>query len=80
MDKLNLFNKLINKKRVSLFVDAANILYSQQSLGWKIDYKKLIKYFKKKTIPEKQKTSNDRKNIFVNYIKILTQSRKLNQK
>jgi len=49
MDKVNLFNKLINKKKVSLFIDAANILYSQQSLGWKIDYKKLIKYFEKKT-------------------------------
>jgi len=49
MDKINLFSKLISKKRVSLFIDAANILYSQQSLGWKIDYKKLIKYFKKRT-------------------------------
>lgn len=49
MDKIDIFNKLINKRRTSIFIDAANILYSQQSLGWKIDYKKLIKYFKKRT-------------------------------
>lgn len=49
MDKVSIFNNIINKKKVSVFIDAANILYSQQSLGWKIDYKKLIKYFKKKT-------------------------------
>jgi uncharacterized LabA/DUF88 family protein len=33
--------------RVYVFVDAANILYSQQSLGWRVDYKKLQEYFKK---------------------------------
>ncbi len=33
--------------RVFVFVDAANILYSQQSLGWKVDYEKLKKYFEK---------------------------------
>lgn len=32
-----------------MFIDAANILYSQQTLGWDIDYKKLIQYFKKNT-------------------------------
>ena len=32
-----------------MFIDAANILYSQQTLGWEIDYKKLIEYFKKNT-------------------------------
>ena len=35
------------KGRVYVFVDAANILYSQQSLGWHVDYKKLQEYFKK---------------------------------
>ena len=33
------------KGRVYVFVDAANILYSQQDLNWKIDYKKLKEYF-----------------------------------
>ena len=33
------------KGRVYVFIDAANILYSQQTLGWRVDYKKLKKYF-----------------------------------
>lgn len=33
------------KGKVCVFVDAANILYSQQTLGWKVDYKKLKEYF-----------------------------------
>ncbi|MEK7147025.1 MAG: NYN domain-containing protein [Patescibacteria group bacterium] len=35
------------KGRVYVFVDAANILYSQQTLRWRVDYKKLQEYFKK---------------------------------
>jgi uncharacterized LabA/DUF88 family protein len=35
------------KNRIAVFIDAANILYSQQSLGWQVDYKKLSAYFKK---------------------------------
>ncbi|MBI3589511.1 MAG: NYN domain-containing protein [Candidatus Liptonbacteria bacterium] len=35
------------KGRVYVFVDAANILYSQQTLRWKVDYKRLKEYFKK---------------------------------
>lgn len=31
--------------RVAVYIDAANILYSQQTLGWQVDYKKLIEYF-----------------------------------
>ena len=31
--------------RVFVFIDAANILYSQQTLRWKVDYEKLKKYF-----------------------------------
>ena len=27
-----------------VFIDAANIIYSQKTLGWKVDYEKLIKY------------------------------------
>lgn len=33
--------------RVYVFVDAANILYSQQTLQWRVDYKKLKEYFEK---------------------------------
>lgn len=33
------------KGRVFVFVDAANILYSQQTLCWRVDYEKLKKYF-----------------------------------
>jgi len=35
------------KGRVYVFVDVANILYSQQSLRWRVDYKKLKEYFEK---------------------------------
>lgn len=35
------------KGKVAVFIDAANILYSQQTLGWEVDYKNLIKYFNK---------------------------------
>ncbi len=33
--------------RVFVFIDAANILYSQQTLHWRIDYKKLKEYFQR---------------------------------
>ena len=33
------------KGRTYIFIDAANILYSQQTLGWRVDYKKLKEYF-----------------------------------
>ena len=33
------------KDRVFVFIDAANILYSQQKLGWRVDYKQLKEYF-----------------------------------
>lgn len=33
------------KGRVFVFIDAANILYSQQTLRWRVDYEKLKKYF-----------------------------------
>jgi uncharacterized LabA/DUF88 family protein len=35
------------KGRVYVFIDAANILYSQQTSGWRVDYEKLKKYFEK---------------------------------
>ena len=34
--------------RVAIFIDAANILYSQRDLGWQVDYKKLAAYFREK--------------------------------
>jgi len=32
------------KGRIFVFIDAANVLYSQKTLGWKIDYQKLKQY------------------------------------
>jgi len=34
------------KGRVAVFIDAANVLYSQKDMGWEIDYKKLMAYLK----------------------------------
>ncbi|MBM3713877.1 MAG: NYN domain-containing protein [Actinobacteria bacterium] len=34
------------KGRVAVFIDASNIYFSQKTLGWKIDFKKLLNYFK----------------------------------
>lgn len=33
--------------KTAVFIDAANILYSQKDLGWKIDYQKLKNYLEK---------------------------------
>ena len=41
-----MINKFV-KGEVYVFIDAANILYSQQTLGWRIDYTKLKEYFQK---------------------------------
>ena len=35
------------KGKVYIFIDAANTFYAQRTLGWKISYEKLMKYFKK---------------------------------
>ena len=35
------------KGRTYVFIDAANILYSQQTLGWRVDYAKLKQYLAK---------------------------------
>lgn len=37
----------IAKGKVYVFVDAANIFYTQRTLGWKISYKRLKEYFQK---------------------------------
>ena len=34
------------KGRTYVFIDAANLFYCQRTLGWKIAYAKLMKYFK----------------------------------
>jgi uncharacterized LabA/DUF88 family protein len=34
---------------VFVFIDASNIYFSQRRLGWKIDFQKLIEYFKSNT-------------------------------
>lgn len=39
--------KELKLDRVFVCIDAANIIYSQKSLGWKIDYGKLKDYFEK---------------------------------
>ena len=41
-----MINKFI-KGKVYVFIDVANIFYSQRTLKWKISYKKLIDYFRK---------------------------------
>ena len=33
--------------RVAVFIDVANVIYSLKDLRWRIDYKKLQKYFRK---------------------------------
>ncbi len=40
-------------KRTMMFVDVSNIYYSQKTLGWEIDYLKLIEFFKTKTTLKK---------------------------
>lgn len=35
-----------SKPKISLFIDAANIFYSQRTLGWRVDYEKFLNYWK----------------------------------
>jgi uncharacterized LabA/DUF88 family protein len=37
------------KGKVAVFIDAANIFYSQRTLGWRVDYTKLKAYFMRET-------------------------------
>lgn len=39
---------MIKKKKIAIFIDAANIFYSTQTLGWRLDYQKFLDYWKKK--------------------------------
>lgn len=34
------------KGKVYIFIDAANIFYTQRTLGWRISYEKMMQYFK----------------------------------
>src|SRR3989338_2760370 len=43
---INMIKQFI-KGRVYVFIDAENVFYSQRTLGWRISYEKLMKYFKK---------------------------------
>jgi len=38
--------KKLVKGKVAVFIDAANIFYSQRTLGWRIDFSKLVAYLK----------------------------------
>lgn len=44
-----IIRKIIYRKstKAAVFIDAANVIYSQRSLKWQIDFKKLMYYFKK---------------------------------
>lgn len=35
--------------RTAVFIDAANILYSQKTLGWRVDYERLKEYLERET-------------------------------
>ncbi len=35
------------KGKVYVFIDGANTFYAQRTLGWRISYEKLMRYFKK---------------------------------
>lgn len=35
------------KKKIAIFIDAANVFYSQKTLGWRLDYEKFLSYWSK---------------------------------
>lgn len=37
------------KGKTAVFIDASNIYFSQKTMGWRVDFKKLLKYFKLNT-------------------------------
>lgn len=41
------------KGKVYVFIDAANVFYSQKTLGWRISYERLINYFRRECNVEK---------------------------
>lgn len=36
------------EKKIAIFIDAANIFYSQKTLGWRVDYEKFLSYWRKR--------------------------------
>ncbi len=46
---LGMFKDYAIRGRVAVFIDAANVLYSQRTLGWRVDYTKLKAYFERET-------------------------------
>src|SRR3989344_3819596 len=40
----NFSTRKLTQGKTAVFIDASNILYSQKTLGWKVDYLKLKKY------------------------------------
>ncbi|MCK5510215.1 NYN domain-containing protein [Candidatus Parcubacteria bacterium] len=65
------------KGKTYVFIDASNIFYSQQTLKWKVDYKKFKKYLEKETNLEKiyfysgKVGDNLKQNNFLNKLKNL---------
>ena len=49
-DHKKIEKNILNKNgRTAVFIDASNIYHSQKHLGFQIDFKKLLNYFKKET-------------------------------
>lgn len=46
--KMPIIRKIIYRQstKAAVFIDAANVIYSQRTLKWQIDFKKLMDYFK----------------------------------
>lgn len=46
--KVPVINEIIYRQstKAAVFIDAANVIYSQRTLKWQIDFKKLMDYFK----------------------------------
>lgn len=40
-------NKKINQPKTKIYIDGANLFYTQKNLGWFVDFDKLLKLFKK---------------------------------
>lgn len=43
-----MINKFV-KGKTAVFIDSANIYFFQKTMGWRIDFKKLLDYFRKNT-------------------------------
>ena len=43
-----MINKFV-KGKTAVFIDSANVYYSEKTMGWRIDFQKLLNYFKKET-------------------------------